>query len=77
MLKVQKLKHKLSKIAVVAVTTLVAQTTQQASSVDLAQNIAHSLSQLLFPLITIVILIALPILVFKVLGEAVLDIIKR
>jgi hypothetical protein len=70
---------KLKRKAIVVTAALVAQTTTTAapSSVDLAQNIANSLSQLLFPLITIVIIIALPLLIFKVLGETVLDIIKR
>jgi len=70
--------NKLKKRALIAVATLVAQTTTTpASSIETAQNIANSLSQLLFPLITIIILIALPILVFKVINETILDIIRR
>jgi len=44
------------------------------TSTEQAQQIASTLSQLMMPLLTIVLLIALPILVFKVITKAVLDI---
>jgi len=73
-----KVLSKLKKRALIAVLALVAQTTTTpASSVNLAQNIANSLSELIFPLLAVIILIALPILVFKVINETILDIIKR
>jgi len=41
-----------------------------------AQNIASTLSQIMMPLMTIIILIALPLLIFKVLSESILKIVK-
>jgi hypothetical protein len=54
---------------------LVAQT--NTSGTELAQQLSAQLSQILMPLMVIVLLIALPILVFKVLAENIIDIIRR
>jgi len=49
---------------------------QTATGVDQAQQIVAQLTPILMTLITIVLLIALPILVFKALAKGVLDIIR-
>jgi len=53
---------------------LLAQTTT--SSVDLAQQITSQLSPILMTLITIIIIIAIPLLIFKVLAKTVLETIR-
>jgi len=49
---------------------------QTGGSVDYAQQVVNQLTPILMTLITIVIIIALPILVFKVLAKSVLDTIR-
>jgi hypothetical protein len=53
---------------------LLAQTTT--NSVDLAQHITGQLSPVLMTLITIIIIIAIPLLIFKVLAKIVLETIR-
>jgi hypothetical protein len=55
---------------------LLAQTTTTTSSVDLAQQITSQLSPILMTLITIIIIIAIPLLIFKVLAKTVLETIR-
>jgi len=64
-------KRKLLRYAAIAIT--VAQTT---SSVDQAVQVTQQITPVLMTLITIVFLIAIPILVFKVLAKSVIDIIR-
>jgi len=63
-------KKKLLRIAAIAVA--VAQT----ASVDQAAQITQQLSPVLMAMIAVVILVALPLLIFKVLAKMVLDIIR-
>jgi len=67
-----------ARLAPLATTIAIAQTSGSGSggSVSEAINAVQALSPILMNLITIVILIALPLLIFKVLGKAVLDIIR-
>jgi hypothetical protein len=60
--------------AVAAAPLLLAQTTT--NSVDLAQQITSQLSPVLMTLITIIIIIAIPLLIFKVLAKTVLETIR-
>jgi hypothetical protein len=53
---------------------LLAQTSS--GSVDLAQQITSQLTPILFTLITIILIIALPLLIFKVLAKSVIDVIR-
>jgi len=65
-----------ARLAPLATTIAIAQTSGSGSGVSEAINAVQALSPVLMTLITIVILIALPLLIFKVLGKAVLDIIR-
>ena len=54
----------------------IALTAQTTADVSQAVEVVNAMTPLLFTLLTILILIALPILVFKVLGKSVLEIIR-
>jgi len=66
-------KKKLLRYAAIAIAVTVAETTP---NVDQAAQIAQSLSPILMAMIAVVILVALPLLIFKVLAKSVLEIIR-
>jgi len=65
-------KKKLLKLAAIAITA--AQTVDQ--SVQQAQEVTRQITPILMTLITVVLIVAIPILVFKTLAKSVIDIIR-
>lgn len=67
-LRVRAMKHRFKLLAALL---FIAQT-----STETAQELSAQLSQIMMPLVTIIMLIALPLLVFKVLNKSIMDVIK-
>lgn len=64
------------KVSVAKLAIPLALLAQTSNSVDLAQQVTSQLTPILFTLITIILIIALPLLIFKVLAKSVIDVIR-